>query len=87
MAHGGPVHCVEATHLGARTTLKLMVWGCISHKGVGLLVFVGGTMNSAKCTSVLADHFLPFIAKNFAQTHWYLQDDDASIHRFANTQE
>jgi len=81
------VHCVEAAHLGPRSTLKLMVWGCISYQKVGPLVFVEGTMNSAKYTNVLADHFLPFVAENFAQARWYLQDDNASIHRSANTDE
>ena len=75
-----------SSHLSPTTTLKLMVWGCITFNGVGPLVFVDGTMNSEKYTAVLEEHFLPFVAEHAPAGRWYLQEDNASIHRSAHTE-
>jgi transposase len=74
-------------HVGPQATLKLMVWGCIGYDKVGPLVFVDGTMNSAKYIGVLGNHFLPFVAEHYRGQRWYLQEDNASIHRSAQTEE
>lgn len=81
------VFCLGSVHVGPKTTLKLMVWGCITYDGVGPLVFVEGNMNSTKYCKVLDDHFLPFVAEHYPDARWYLQEDNASVHRSAQTED
>lgn len=81
------VFCLGSLHVGPKTTLKLMVWGCITYNGVGPLVFVEGNMDSVKYCRVLNDHFLPFVAERCTPGRWYLQEDNASIHRSAYTED
>ena len=38
---------------------SVLFWGCFSKMGLGLLVLVGGTMNSQKNIKILQEHLLP----------------------------
>jgi hypothetical protein len=49
-------------------------------------VFVEGNMNSNKYVQVLENHFLPFVAQHAPARRWWLQDDNASIHRSQQTE-
>lgn len=80
------VMCLNFGHLGPKTSMKLMVWGCVTFDRVGPLVFVEGNMNSNKYVQVLEDHFLPFVAQHAPARRWWLQDDNASIHRSHQTE-
>ena len=77
---------LQTCHLGPTTTLKLMVWGCITFEGVGPLAFVDGSMNSVKYTETLEEHFLPFVADHTPAGRWYLLEDNASVHRSAHSE-
>lgn len=63
-----------------RCKVKVMFWGCITFNGVGTLVPVDGSINSAKYVEVLDDHLWPVVAKNFGNEPWIFQDDNAPCH-------
>ncbi len=58
---------------------KIMVWGCISYQGVGKLVFVDGTLNSAKYINLLANN-LPSSAYQMGMEEYIFQQDGAPCH-------
>ena len=43
----------------------VMMWGCFSGKGLGLLVKVNGKMNHHDYIQILESHLLPLINNNF----------------------
>jgi hypothetical protein len=42
-----------------------MIWGCISHYGVGTITTVNGTINRHKYIKILEDNLWPVIARHF----------------------
>jgi hypothetical protein len=58
-----------------------MLWGCITHGGVGTFVPVDGTIKSEKYIQILDDNLWPVAAKYFPQNPWIFQDDNATPHR------
>ena len=57
-----------------------MFWGCVSYNGVGVLVPVEGNINSAKYIDVLDTNLWPVVAKEFGNSPWIFQDDNAPVH-------
>lgn len=53
--------CLEYLGQGASQSLKLMVWGTITFRGI--LAFVESNMNFQKYISVLDEHIWPVIVK------------------------
>lgn len=73
--------CLGYVSIGAQSTIKLMVWGCITYDGVGTLSMVNGNMNSEKYIDTLENKLWPVIAKNFGANPYYFQEDNAPCHK------
>ena len=66
---------------GRSRKLSVMFWGCISYFGVGTLVPIDGNIDSHKYTDILDRHLWPVVCKHFGGQPWFLQDDNAPVHR------
>lgn len=65
---------------------SVMVWGCMSAKGVGNLHFIDGTINAQKYINILEDHLLPSINSLSDMDEYIFQQDGASSHTAKATQ-
>ncbi len=65
---------------------KIMVWGCISQKGVGNLIFVTGNIDSAKYINILANN-LKDSADKMGLSPYIFQQDSAPCHTSKMTRE
>jgi transposase len=63
------------------TTLKIMVWGCLTYHGVGTLCMVTGNMNSEKYIETLDNNLWQVVTKHFGREPFIFQDDNAPCHR------
>ncbi len=63
---------------------KVMVWRCVSHKGVGNLVFVDGKINSGKYINILANN-LKDSASKMNLSSYIFQQDSAPCHKSKTT--
>jgi hypothetical protein len=61
-------------------TILVMFWGCITYNGVGTIIPINGNMNSVKYIGTLDNHLWPVVAKNFGNSAWILQEDNAPCH-------
>ena len=64
----------------------LMVWAGISWKGKTPLVVVHGNLDALSYTTMLAEHFLPFIDKIYPEG-CILQQDSAHAHSAKHTRD
>ena len=58
----------------------LMMWGCLSGKGLSPLVKVEGKMDRFDYIRILETHLLPLISRDFGGKGYLFQDDNAPIH-------
>lgn len=63
----------------------IMVWGCMSAKGLGTLHFIEGTVNAAKYQDILEHSLLPSAAKLHPSGDFIFQQDGASCHTAKST--
>lgn len=63
----------------------IMVWGCMSAKGLGTLHFIEGTVNAAKYQDILTSSFLPSAANLYPNGDFIFQQDGASCHTAKST--
>ena len=63
-----------------QSTVSVLFWGCITYRGVGKLVPVGGNMNSEKYINVLDECLWPVVTKHFPTDRWTLQENNAPCH-------
>lgn len=63
----------------------LMVWGCMSSKGIGTLEFIDGTVNAEKYQRILAASLLSSIEKLHPEENFIFQQDGASCHTAKTT--
>ena len=61
-------------------TISAMFWGCITYNGVGTIVPIGGNMNAVKYIETLDNHMWPVVTKNFGNSAWIFQEDNAPCH-------
>jgi DDE superfamily endonuclease len=59
---------------------SVMIWGCMTSKGLGSLHFIEGTMNSTKYTEILRESLIPSITQYFDNGDFIFQQDGASCH-------
>lgn len=64
---------------------SIMVWGCISAKGVGQLHFIDGMVNAEKYINILEESLLPSIPKLADCGEYTFQQDGASSHTAKRT--
>lgn len=64
---------------------SLMVWGCMSAKGVGILHFIDGTVNAARYQTILSECLLPSLEKLSEFGEYVFQQDGASCHTAKST--
>ena len=57
------------------STLKLMVWGCVTYFGMGTLTFINGNMNSENYINTLDHYFWPAVTKHYGVNRWIFQED------------
>jgi len=76
----------ECLGLRGASKVSVMFWGCICYTSVGTLVEIDGTMNSEKYIETLDSHLWPVVAKNFPNSDYIFQDDNAPCHKSARTQ-
>jgi len=66
---------------------SVMVWGCMSASGLGPLVQVQGTMDSAQYRTIMGQYLLPYIEHvHDGVENCLFQQDGASSHRAEATQ-
>uniref|UniRef100_A0A914CVH4 Tc1-like transposase DDE domain-containing protein n=1 Tax=Acrobeloides nanus TaxID=290746 RepID=A0A914CVH4_9BILA len=73
-----------------------MVWGCITHRGRGPLVFIeeGIKINQSNYVEMLQEHLIPWAKKVFGwddgteeyEVEWVYQQDSAPSHKAKETQ-
>lgn len=61
--------------------LSVMIWGCITHHGVGTVCSVNGTINSLKYIEILEENLWPVLARHFANQNYIFQQDNAPVHK------
>ncbi|GET66728.1 helix-turn-helix domain-containing protein [Rhizophagus irregularis DAOM 181602=DAOM 197198] len=59
---------------------SIMMWGCFSGKGLGLLVKVDGKMNRLDYIDILEKNLLPFIQSKHHRQRYAFQDDNGLVH-------
>lgn len=59
---------------------SVMLWGAMSHHGLGPLVVLHGRVTAKVYTSILADHLHPLVQVLFPNSRPVFQDDNAPIH-------
>ena len=64
---------------------SVVIWGCMSAKGVGEMTFIDGTMNACGYTQILADKMTPNLQK--LGRRGIFQHDDNPEHTAKTTQE
>jgi transposase len=61
---------------------SVSVWGAMTAKGVGPLVFYDGRLNGKNYINVIQGELLPYIEKNFDESDpWYYVQDNAPCHK------
>ena len=81
MAEKDDVESRDCVCPSAQRRLSMMIWGCISHYGVGTITTVNGMINRHKYIEILEDNLWPVIARHFPEQDCLFQDDNAPIHR------
>ncbi|KAG5668075.1 hypothetical protein PVAND_016030 [Polypedilum vanderplanki] len=72
-------HCVKGAQ---KHPIQVMIWSCISSKGIGPIYFVTGSMNSTQYIHVLESVLQPLLPKWFRRReHFYFQQDGAPCHK------
>jgi hypothetical protein len=64
----------------------VMIWGCMSAKGLGNFEFIDGIVNAEKYQKILTNGLLPSINKLHAEENSIFQQDGASCHTAKSTQ-
>jgi hypothetical protein len=64
----------------------VMIWGCMSAKGLGNFEFIDGIVNADKYQKILTNSLLPSINKLHAEENFIFQQDRASCHTAKSTQ-
>lgn len=59
---------------------SVMVWGCMSSKGVGQLHFIDGIVNAEKYIKILEENLIPSVSKLADCGENIFQQDGASSH-------
>lgn len=60
---------------------SVMIWGCITYKGVGEMRIVDGTMDSITYTRILSDCLLTTACKISIENDFIFQQDNAPCHK------
>lgn len=60
--------------------IRIMVWGCMSWRGLGKLAIVEGSMNTDKYLQIMDSHLIPQAAAWFPSGDWIYQQDGARCH-------
>jgi len=68
----------ECMNTPPRKKFGIMVWGCISYKGMGTLAFVKGNLNAHGYQDILEKNMWPVAAKYFLPNDFTFQDDHRS---------
>lgn len=63
----------------------IMIWGCMSSRGLGKLHFVDGTVNAVKYQEILKNHLMPAKRKLYRNREVIFQQDGASCHTAKST--
>lgn len=70
-------NCMQGT---VKHDKKIMVWGCISAKGVGDLYRINGNMNAKMYHQILIHHMKPSASRLFGNQVWYFVHDNDPKH-------
>ena len=73
---------ITAAHMTQSHKLppKVMIWGCMSQHGMGLIRVVEGSMNSEQYIKTLQEQLKPQADQWFPSREWILQQDNAPCH-------
>ena len=68
-------------NMAPKHPIKVMIWGCFSRKGVGMVKVVNETMKSESYIDVLKNKLIPSARQMFGDNEYIFQDDSAPCHR------
>ena len=71
----------------ANRKFQVMIWDCICWNGVGTSAKVTGNINSGKYKEILEENIWPVIVRHFPDDQYFVQDDNAPVHRSRVLQE
>lgn len=60
--------------------MKVMIWGCMSSRGVGRLNIVSGTVKARNYIQILQNNSLPTARDLSGDQSWIFQDDNSQCH-------
>ena len=70
-----------------QSKFEIMIWGCICWDGVGTMAPVERNIISLKYVEILEENLWLVLARHFPRNGYFLQDDNAPVHRSRSTQE
>jgi hypothetical protein len=58
-----------------------MIWGCITHYGIGKVWCVNGNINAVKYIEILEENLWPVIARHFPNRNFVFQQDNVPVQK------
>ncbi|KAI4895463.1 hypothetical protein NFI96_023966 [Prochilodus magdalenae] len=85
--HGGETYNHECVKRSVKFPQSVMVWGCMSARGVGKLCFLKKTVNAAVYQDVLETFLIPTVEEQFGKEDFIFQQDLAPAHVAKSTKD
>ncbi|KAI4884765.1 hypothetical protein NFI96_025159 [Prochilodus magdalenae] len=84
---GGKTYNHECVKRSVKFPQSVMVWGCMSARGVGKLCFLKKTVNAAVYQNVLETFLIPTVEEQFGEEDFIFQQDLAPAHAAKSTKD
>ncbi|KAI4890404.1 hypothetical protein NFI96_000130 [Prochilodus magdalenae] len=84
---GGETYNHECVKRSVKFPQSVMVWGCMSARGVGELCFLKKTVNAAVYQDVLETFLIPTVEEQFGEEDFIFQQDLAPAHAAKSTKD
>ncbi|KAI4886606.1 hypothetical protein NFI96_000804 [Prochilodus magdalenae] len=84
---GGETYNHECVKRSVKFPQSVMVWGCMSARGVGKLCFLKKTVNAAVYQDVLETFLIPTVEEQFGEEDFIFQQDLAPAHAAKSTKD
>uniref|UniRef100_A0AAR2LDW7 Tc1-like transposase DDE domain-containing protein n=1 Tax=Pygocentrus nattereri TaxID=42514 RepID=A0AAR2LDW7_PYGNA len=84
---GGETYNHECVKRSVKFPQSVMVWGCMSARGVGKLCFLKKTVNAAVYQDILETFLIPTVEEQFGEEDFIFQQDLAPAHAAKSTKD